>query len=225
VSRTAHSINQGLPSGSSISIMLVMDRENKASGQKKSRSFTSMVNVHRIRPIVSTALAEQYCVFGRSPCADRGMTDGGPGLSHVRNMQYWAKDAWRSLLQRGQLGLIAAALVALVHGGAHAQRAEAAGTEVWVSETGVASYYGHAHQGRRTADGSRFDPNELTAAHPWLPFGTRVSVTLRDTGRSVVVTITDRLYSARRVIDLSMAAARLLGMVHQGVGTVSLSPG
>ena len=111
-----------------------------------------------------------------------------------------------------------------MHGGAHAQRTEAAATENWVSETGTASYYGIAHQGRRTAAGTRFDPNELTAAHPWLPFGTKVQVTLQDTGRSVVVTITDRLYSARRVIDLSMAAARLLGMVHRGIGTVSLSP-
>jgi rare lipoprotein A len=225
VSRKAHSINQGLPSPSHISNMLVMDQENQASGQKKSRNFTSLVNVHRIRPLVSTALSEQYCVFGRSPCVDLGMTDGGPGLSHARIMQYWVTGAWNNLLQREQLGLIAAALVALVHGGAHVQRAEAAGTEVWVSETGIASFYGRAHQGRRTADGSRFDPNELTAAHPWLPFGTRVSVTRRDIGRSVVVTITDRLYSARRVIDLSMAAARLLGTVHQGVGTVSLSPG
>jgi rare lipoprotein A len=96
---------------------------------------------------------------------------------------------------------------------------------MWVSETGTASYYGHAHQGKRTADGSRFDLNELTAAHPWLPFGTKVSVTLQATGRSVVVTITDRLYSARRVIDLSMAAARVLGMIQQGVATVSLTPG
>jgi rare lipoprotein A len=88
----------------------------------------------------------------------------------------------------------------------------------------MASYYGSAHQGKRTAAGGRFDQNELTAAHPWLPFGSKVRVTLRGTDNSVVVTINDRLYSARRVVDLSMAAARSLGMVRQGIARVSLSP-
>jgi rare lipoprotein A len=94
----------------------------------------------------------------------------------------------------------------------------------WTGETGTASYYGRAHQGRRTADGGSFDENALTAAHPWLPFGSRVKVTRRATGHSVVVTITDRLPPARRVIDLSLAAARRIGMAHRGVATVSLSP-
>ncbi|MDR3535416.1 MAG: septal ring lytic transglycosylase RlpA family protein [Acetobacteraceae bacterium] len=94
----------------------------------------------------------------------------------------------------------------------------------WTGETGVASYYGKAHNGRRTAAGTRFDQTELTAAHPWLPFGTRVRVTLAGTGRSVVVVVTDRLYSSRRVVDLSQAAAQYLGMIRQGVATVSLSP-
>ena len=134
-------------------------------------------------------------------------------------------NGWWSLLQRVLPRLAAAALFVLVHSGAYAQGPEAAGGATWVSETGTASYYGYAHQGRRTADGSRFDLNELTAAHPWLPFGSKVSVMLQGTGRSVVVTITDRLYSARRVIDLSMAAARNFGMVRQGVATVSLSAG
>jgi rare lipoprotein A len=202
-----------------------MDRENNACGQKKSRNFTNMVNVHRSSPIVSTALPEHYCLPERSPVADAAWTDRGAGLFRARIVQYCAELVWRHLAQRGLPGLAAATLFALVHGGAHAQQAAATGAESWVSETGTASYYGQAHQGRRTADGSRFDLNELTAAHPWLPFGSRVVVTLKDTGRSVVVTITDRLYSARRVIDLSMAAARMLGMVHQGIGTVSLSPG
>jgi rare lipoprotein A len=94
----------------------------------------------------------------------------------------------------------------------------------WSGETGVASYYGHAHEGKRTAAGTRFDMRELTAAHPWLPFGTRVRVTLAETGRSVIVVVTDRLYSSRRVVDLSLAAAQYLGMIRQGVAMVSLSP-
>jgi rare lipoprotein A len=205
--------------------MLVMDRENQASGQKQRRSFTNLVNVRQTRQIVSMAVYKHYCVWARSPSADPGMTDADGRSFQMRIMRYWVNGVRRSLLQRGLPGLIAATLIALVHSGAHAQQTDATGPEAWVGETGTASYYGHALQGRRTAAGTRFDPNELTAAHPWLPFGSRVSVTLQDTGRSVVVTITDRLYSARRVIDLSVAAARLLGMARQGVATVSLSPG
>jgi len=95
---------------------------------------------------------------------------------------------------------------------------------IWAGQTGTASYYGKAQQGRMAADGSRFDQMALTAAHPWLPFGTKVRVTLLGTGRSVIVTITDRLFSKRRVVDLSFAAAREIGMVHQGIGKVSLLP-
>jgi rare lipoprotein A len=95
----------------------------------------------------------------------------------------------------------------------------------FVSETGTASYYGNRHQGRSTASGARFDQRLLTAAHAWLPFGTKVRVTALNTGKSVIVTITDRLYSRRRVIDLSTAAAQLLGMMRAGVTEVSLVPG
>jgi rare lipoprotein A len=95
---------------------------------------------------------------------------------------------------------------------------------VWPGEIGLASYYGSRHQGRRTASGARFDQRALTAAHPWLPFGTKIRVTVEATGRSVVVTVTDRLPSRRRVIDLSTAAARLLGIIRQGLAEVSLTP-
>ena len=94
----------------------------------------------------------------------------------------------------------------------------------WVGETGEASYYSNFYHGRRAADGSRFDQRLLTAAHAWLPFGTKVRVTSANTGQSVVVTVTDRIYNARRVIDLSAAAARKLGMMNAGVTEVSLSP-
>jgi rare lipoprotein A len=94
----------------------------------------------------------------------------------------------------------------------------------WPGEWGTASFYGPTHHGRRAADGSRFDQNGLTAAHPWLPFGTRVRVTLLGTDRSVVVVITDRLFSSRRIVDLSLGAARHLGMIRQGIAEVSLDP-
>lgn len=91
--------------------------------------------------------------------------------------------------------------------------------------SGIASYYGMRHQGRRTASGRRFDPMAMTAASPSLPFGSRVRVTDRRTGRSVVVTINDRLPPRHhRLIDLSLQAARELGIVHQGIAWVTLTP-
>ena len=87
--------------------------------------------------------------------------------------------------------------------------------------TGVASYYGERFRGRRTASGQRFDPDALTAAHRTLPFGTRLRVTHVRSGRSVVVRVNDRGPHARgRVIDLSRAAARRLGIVRAGTGRV-----
>lgn len=102
-----------------------------------------------------------------------------------------------------------------------AEHSELAG---WAGETGKASYYGPAYHGHLAASGVRFDQEALTAAHPWLPFGTKVKVSLPDTGRTVVVTITDRLNCRRRIVDLSLAAARVLGMVHRGVAEVTLVP-
>jgi rare lipoprotein A len=94
----------------------------------------------------------------------------------------------------------------------------------WVSESGTASYYGTGYHGHRSASGARYDQMALTAAHPWLPFGTKVRVTLAGTSRTVIVTITDRLYSGRRVVDLSVAAARQLGMISRGIAKVTLVP-
>ena len=87
---------------------------------------------------------------------------------------------------------------------------------------GVASCYGPGFQGRRTANGEKFNTHALTAAHKTLPFGSRVRVTNERTGRSVVVRINDRgPYAHGRVIDLSTAAAQAVGL--SGVGKVSLA--
>jgi len=86
-----------------------------------------------------------------------------------------------------------------------------------------ASWYGEGFEGRRTAGGSIFNPQHLTAAHPTLNLGSRVKVTELGTGRSVIVQITDRgPYYAGRGIDLSYAAARQLGMVRRGVVRVQV---
>jgi rare lipoprotein A (peptidoglycan hydrolase) len=90
-------------------------------------------------------------------------------------------------------------------------------------ESGFASWYGLRHQGRKTSSGRLFNQNELTAAHPWLPLGSRVRVRLVGTSRSVEVTITDRPGTRRRIIDLSREAARQLGMVYRGTALVTLS--
>ncbi len=87
----------------------------------------------------------------------------------------------------------------------------------------VASYYSPALEGNPTASGEPYDPDELTAAHRTLPMGTRVRVTNVRNGRSVVVRVNDRgPFIARRVIDLSHAAARQLGMLRSGVARVRL---
>ncbi|MBK1629192.1 hypothetical protein CKO31_00290 [Thiohalocapsa halophila] len=88
---------------------------------------------------------------------------------------------------------------------------------------GLASFYGGSFHGRRTASGQRFDQQALTAAHRTLRFGTRVRVTHKRNRRSVVVTINDRGPFVRgRVIDLSRAAARRLGMLGAGLAPVRL---
>jgi len=88
------------------------------------------------------------------------------------------------------------------------------------SSGGMASYY---WQGLRTASGVRFNPDGLTAAHRSLPFGTRVQVTNRTNGQSVIVTINDRgPFIGGRVIDLSRGAARAINMTGAGVAPVSL---
>ena len=92
-----------------------------------------------------------------------------------------------------------------------------------VHETGVASYYAKALNGRHTASGERYDSQALTAAHRTLPFGTRVRVTNLENGLSVVVRINDRgPHVEARVIDLSYAAASKLKFIHRGTTRVSL---
>ncbi len=88
---------------------------------------------------------------------------------------------------------------------------------------GWASWYGPGFHGNRSASGERYNQNALTAAHRSLPFGTRVRVTNLNTGASVIVRINDRGPFVRgRIIDLSAAAARILGMMGSGVAPVSL---
>ena len=91
------------------------------------------------------------------------------------------------------------------------------------SQRGLASWYGPGFAGRLSANGEIFDPEKLTAAHKYLPFGTMVEVVSLSTGRSVVVRINDRgPYIGGRIIDLSAAAARSIGLMGAGVGPVEI---
>jgi len=85
---------------------------------------------------------------------------------------------------------------------------------------GLASFYQH---GSRTANGEKFDPRELTAAHRTLPFGTRLKVTNLSTGRSVTVRVNDRgPFIAGRIVDVSHSAALSLGMTERGLAKVKV---
>ena len=90
-------------------------------------------------------------------------------------------------------------------------------------EYGLASWYRAAPGQRRTAGGGTYRAANLTAAHPFLPFGTEVRVTDLDNDRSVIVRIDDRgPFVPGRIIDLSVAAAHRLGIRHRGVSHVRL---
>ena len=89
---------------------------------------------------------------------------------------------------------------------------------------GTASYYGRELAGNRTASGERFDPDQMTAAHPTLAFGSKVCVTNLSNGQSVIVRVNDRgPFGGRRVIDISQAAAKEIGMHRSGTAKVSLT--
>jgi len=98
------------------------------------------------------------------------------------------------------------------------QQIASAGTQV-----GQASWYGPGFYGGRTANGEVFRPGTYTAAHRWLPFGTRVRVTNLNNGLKAVVRINDRgPFSGGRIIDLAHGAASALGVTSSGIAQVRL---
>lgn len=90
--------------------------------------------------------------------------------------------------------------------------------------SGLASYYGRELAGNRTASGEAFNPDEMTAAHRTLAFGSKVRVTNLANGQSVIVRINDRgPFGRGRIIDVSQAAAREIGMHRTGTAKVSMT--
>ncbi len=88
---------------------------------------------------------------------------------------------------------------------------------------GLATYYAKRYNGRRTQSGERYRPAKLTAAHPSLPFGTRVKVVNLENEKEVVVRINDRCRKRKvPIIDLSSAAAKELGFLGKGIAKVRI---
>ncbi len=91
------------------------------------------------------------------------------------------------------------------------------------AEEGVANFYSDKFQGKKTASGAVYDKNKLTASHKTLPYGTKVKVTNLDNGKSVVVTVNDRMKpGSPAVIDVTRRAAQDLGFTKTGKAKVKL---
>lgn len=114
-------------------------------------------------------------------------------------------------------GIAALALLAgCAVGSEHAAHGAGLRDSIAYEDSGLAAWYGAELAGRPTANGERFDPDGLTAAHRTLPLGTWLEVTSLENGRSVVVRVNDRgPYHGKRILDLSRAAARRIGMAGQ----------
>lgn len=90
-------------------------------------------------------------------------------------------------------------------------------------EQGIASYYADEYHGKKTASGEIYNMNDLTAAHPSLPFGVKLLVKNMKNNRTVIVRVNDRMPSFKgRVIDLSLAAAKKIDMVSDGIVEVKI---
>lgn len=97
------------------------------------------------------------------------------------------------------------------------------GTGASTAEIGIASYYGDAFHGKKTASGEVFDQRKLTCAHRELPFGARLRVTNLENNKSVVVRVNDRgPWVSGRIVDLSYAAAKQIGMIEKGLVRVKI---
>jgi rare lipoprotein A len=124
----------------------------------------------------------------------------------------------RALAESGALAVVCAALMATSALTMTLKPDSATATPAAAEQIGTASWYGPRFHGRTTANGEKFNQHELTAAHRTLPLGTIADVVNMENGKIVRVRINDRgPYVGERVIDLSLAAARRLDMIEQGL--------
>lgn len=160
-----------------------------------------------------------------------------PGLFQwlLRRLKAWGQKHWNILVVLGMLLLALillgatgprdSSLFALGIGraGVAAPDTTEEGTVSLQEDRGEASYYSYELAGKSTASGEPFDPEKMTAAHPTLPFGTRVRVTNLRNEQTVVVRINDRgPFTGGRIIDVSRAAAEELEMLHRGRAPVHI---
>jgi rare lipoprotein A len=114
-------------------------------------------------------------------------------------------------------------ILATFAGCSHNSQMQNAGTPSGQVFIGLASFYTDKLAGKSTAAGSTYQPNQMTAAHRTLPFGTHVLVTNLENNKSVVVTVSDRGPEQKeRIIDVSLAAAQALDMLSAGVVKVRI---
>lgn len=131
---------------------------------------------------------------------------------------------WSKLRNAAGAGFVLSALCAGCFHRPEPRVSEPPAAESKVSH-GTASFYGDGDStsGRKTSSGEKYDPGELTAAHPSLPIGTRARVINKKNGRSVVVRINDRgPFKKGRIIDLSLRAAQELDLLEDGVAAVEI---
>ena len=128
------------------------------------------------------------------------------------------------LMILGLCGLSLTPMPDVAHGGP-AKTKHVKSAPVQTKQVGLASWYGQPHQGRTTASGERFSRQQLTAAHRSLPLGTKVKVTNLRTKQQVLVKINDRgpYAGGTRIIDLSEAAAKRVGLLERGTEWVEVA--
>lgn len=135
---------------------------------------------------------------------------------------HWSSKA----CSQGFQAIVLLAVITLLSTGCHKKRVRAPTVpppSPGYTEVGLASWYGHPYHGRRAANGETYNMEEFTAAHRTLPFGTWVRVQNLKNGKTVDVRITDRgPFVPGRIIDLSRAAARRIGMIGPGTTKVRL---
>ena len=166
------------------------------------------------------------------PSLPQGMTrvesEGEAGRA-ARVFQVTRVNNWEEARELVRVRTLVEAQPKIILHGTGPRGARVARDSLRVGDTwqGRASWYGgdgDGFHGRRTANGEIFDSNAMTAAHPFLPFGTRVMVTHVSSGREVIVRINDRgPFIGARIIDLSRAAAEVLNMRYAGVAEVKVA--
>src|SRR5690606_26633724 len=174
--------------------------------------------IPRLPPATSTRRRLNEMCMAASRRTERR---SGTPTGIMRGMEPRSKPAPQRSARRRLLAALAASAIAA----ASPALARDAAAAPAVGRRGKVSWYGRRFAARRTASGEAFDPDALTMAHRALPFGTLVRVTNLRNRRSVVVRVNDRgPHVGDRIADVSLGAARALGMVRSGVVEARLEP-